>query len=562
MRFPRTALLVGRIGKAVLALSSLVLAGCTATLGFGEEDGPADDDPGVFREAEIDPGRVVIHRLNNTEYNNTVRDLLGTSLAPASDFLAEEGNLFDNNASSLGMTTSQYEAYLQAAEDLMEDALADSEVLARFLTCTPKVAADPCARQIIETFGMRIYRRPLEAEEVQRAMGVYDEDLARFGDGTESIALSLQAMLSAAKFLYRIEYDPDPTSLEPHGLSPYELASRLSYLLWSSMPDDALFELAASGELADPAVLETTVDLLLSDEKSKAFVEGFSGQWLDTRNLVTHSVTAEIFSTYTVSLADAMMAESNLWFEEFLQQDHPVSDWFTADFNYVNDELAAHYGMTPPGSGTELVRVEVATDQRQGFLGLASFLTQSSMPSRTSPTLRGFWVLEELLCEHVPPPPGVIPDLESSADPTEDTPVGAENVRERLAQHRSDPGCATCHKLFDPIGLGLEEYDGIGRLRESYGNGDSIDPAGVLPDGTVFSGANELGAILGNDPRFRECLAKKLYSYALGREVESFDDPSLAHVQDGWEERDPSLRSLLKEIVLSEAFRFRRGESE
>ena len=244
--------------------------------------------PGPTVAPGVDPGRVGIHRLNNTEYDNTVRDLLGTATAPAAKFLAEEGNHFDNNADALGMTSAQYEKYLAAAGDLMVESLANPVNAARFLTCVPAVAADPCARQIIDTFGLQIYRRPLEAAEVDRVMDVYNADVARGNSGSEAVGQALSAMLASANFLYRVEYDPTPSSTVSHALSGYELASRLSYLSWSSMPDAALFDAAKNGTLLQPAALETTLDRLLADPKATAFVESFAGQWLDIRSLLTH----------------------------------------------------------------------------------------------------------------------------------------------------------------------------------------------------------------------------------------------------------------------------------
>jgi hypothetical protein len=564
----------GLVSAATLAICSAALTGCTGqlegpsgagqptTAGAGASAG-ANVAPGALPQTGADPGRVGIHRLNNAEYDNTLRDLLGTASQPAALFLAEEGLNFDNTASALGMTTSQYEGYFNAARDLMVESLANDAQRARFMSCTPAVAADPCARQIIGTFGLQIYRRPLEAGEIDRALQVYDADIARQQSGTEAIGQALRAMLSGANFLYRIEYDQSPTSTAPHALSGYELASRLSYLTFSSMPDAALFEAAKNGQLAEPTALEASVDRLLADPKASAFVESFAGQWLSTRKLLTHSVTAQVFPTYTPELSDAMIAEGNAWFQDFLSQDRPISDWFTADFNYVNDLLAQHYGMPAPGTGKQLVRVEVTTDQRRGFLGLASFLTQTSVPSRTSPTSRGNWVLSQLLCSPPPPPPGNVPKLDDSAAPADASqPTGTENVRVRLEKHRQDPTCAGCHALLDPIGLGLERYDGIGRYRETYGNGDAIDPAGSLPDGTAFAGADQLGALVGKDPRFSACAASKLFTYALGREIEPLDAATVQTLNESWAARGLTLKNLLKEIVVSDAFRFRRGEPE
>lgn len=556
-----------RTASAVtFVLGGILLAGCQGAIdGTLEGDVPSraggGSTPGPGPQPGVDPGRVGIHRLNNTEYDNTVRDLLGTSSQPAKAFLAEDGNHFDNTASALGMTGAQYEKYLAAANDLMLESLASPSSMARFMTCVPAQAADPCARQIIETFGLQIYRRPLEAAEVDRAMAVYDADLAR-ANGREAIAQALRAMLASANFLYRVEPDPSPTSLASHPLSGYELASRLSYLHWSSMPDAALFDAAKNGKLSDASALEASVDRLLADPKASAFVESFAGQWLDIRSLLTHSVAPAVFPSFNTELADAVIAEGQLWFQDFLNQERPLTEWFTADFNYVNDALAQHYGFPSPGTGAQLTRVVVTTDQRRGYLGLASFLTHTSVPSRTSPTDRGAWILSELLCDAPPPPPPMVATLEKSADMNDTSAEGAENVRKRLERHRSDPACSGCHQLFDPMGLGLERFDGIGRYREAYGNGDPIAPEGVMPDGTPYSGPAELGALVGQDPRFSACVASKMYMYALGREIEALDEPSMQGLQTSWAARGLTLKNLMKEVVLTDAFRFRRGEAE
>ncbi|HVJ20936.1 MAG TPA: DUF1592 domain-containing protein [Polyangiaceae bacterium] len=552
--------------RAAMIAFGVLLAACEGTIegpGSGTRPGEGPTTTPPDGEVTVDPGRVGIHRLNNAEYDNTIRDLLGTSTRFDAVFtVAEEGLHFDNTASALGMTPSQYDGFFEAAMQLMSEALQDATQRSRFLSCTPVALADACARQIIEGFGKRIYRRPLEVAEVERALAVYDADFARAGNGTEAIAEALGAMLASANFLYRVELDAAPTSLTAHSLSGYELASRLSYLHWSSMPDDSLFAAADDGTLVDPAVLEASVDRLLADAKASAFVESFAGQWLDLRKLTTHSTVEQIFPTFTPALSAAMLSEGQRWFQDFLSEDRAISEFFTADFNYVNDTLAAHYGFAAPGSGDELVKMEVASDQRSGFLGLASFLTHTSVPSRTSPTLRGAWILSELLCSPPPPPPANVPQLEESAEPDAMEASGTENVRARLERHREDVACRGCHEQFDPMGLGLERYDGIGRYRESYPNGDAIEPAGVLPDGTPFAGPEELGAILSQDPRFGACAASKLLTYALGRDVVDADAVTLQRLNERWAARGSTFRNLLKEVVLSDAFRFRRGEPE
>lgn len=355
-------------------LWAITALGCTARLdgdagGMNGATTPTPSSTTATQPPAGDPGRVAIHRLNNTEYDNTVRDLLGTSAAPAASFLAEEGLHFDNTATALGMTTSQFSGYFQAASDLLDEALAKPELRARFLTCVPASSTDPCARSIVQGFGKLMYRRPLATDEVERALQVYVADFARVNDGTRAIGQALRAMLASPSFLYRVELDADPRSPVSHALSAYELASRLSYLHFGSMPDAQLFADADSGALLEPQKLEATVDRLLADPKAYGFVESFAGQWLDVRKLYVHSTVPQIFPTYTPALADAMMTEAYLWFQEFLQRDRPLSEWFTADFNYVNGALAQHYGFAAPQSPDSFNQVQVTNDQRQGFWG-------------------------------------------------------------------------------------------------------------------------------------------------------------------------------------------------
>lgn len=506
-----------------------------------------------------DPGAVGLHRLSNTEYNNTVADLLGNVSAPAAGFLAEEALGFDNIASAFGMTPAQFEAYYGVAEALATAAFADPVQRARIMTCEPAVADDPCALQIVQNFGLRAFRAPLSTEQVARAMAVYNAELARSTDASAAMQLTVRAILTSANFLYRVEVPAAPTSTAPQALSSYEIASRLSYMHWSTMPDQTLFDLAASGALLDRAQLEAQVDRMLADARGETLVRSFGGQWLDINELTSHTVVPQIFPTWNADLQQAMMTEGVLWLQEFVDQDRPLTEWFTADFNYVNDALATHYGMTPPGTGAEFARVEVLDDERSGFLGLAHILTSTSFPSRTSPTLRGVWVLSELLCSEPPPPPPTVPNLD---DAVQDEPLpDAQNVRERLELHRSAPACAGCHAALDPIGLAMEGFDGIGRHRTAYENGDAIDATGALPTGQSFNGLIELQQVIATDARFSHCVAEKLFTYSLGRGPTETDAAYLEQIQTNWEARGVNIRNLLKEIVTNDTFRFTRGEA-
>ena len=505
-----------------------------------------------------DVNRVGVHRLNNNEYDNTVRDLLGVSETPARSFIADEKALgFDNIADALGMTEAQYEQYFDAAATLTDTVFADAKLRARILTCMPASAQDTsCTESIVRAFGKRAFRRPLSDAEVTK-LSALAADATKIGeDFPGSIAHVVRAMLSSAPFLYRVELDPDPTSATPHPLGSYELASRLSYLLWSTMPDDALFSAAEGDQLSGDAQLSSELARMLADPRSERFLTGFAAQWLGLRGLQSHQVEPSVFPEFDEPLRAAMIREGLAYFDLFLHGERSLREFFSADVNFVDDELADLYGMN--GGPYDASKPTIVTsDARRGFLGLASFLTFTSFAYRTAPTLRGKWVLENLLCQEIPAPPPNVPQL-VKMDEVDQT----LNVRERLAEHRANPVCASCHATLDPIGLGLENFDAIGRYRESYAAGDAVDASGMLPSGESFDGLMELSTLLAADERLSDCASEKLLTYALSRKLEDGDQPFLADIRQRFMRDGGSVRALLQQIVLSEPFRFRRGEPE
>jgi hypothetical protein len=507
-------------------------------------------------DATRDVNRVGIHRLNNSEYDNTVRDLLGVSTTPAASFITDEKALgFDNIADALRMTDAQYEQYFDAAAALTTATFADATLRAKIVSCTPAGAADEarCTEAIVTQFGKRAWRRPLLPAEVTKLTALAAEARALGEDFNGSIAHVVRALLSSVQFLYRIELDADPSSPVAHPLSDYELASRLSYLLWSTMPDAVLFAAAERGALQDDDELSAQLERMLADPRGARFSQGFAAQWLGLRGLASHQVEATVFPDFDEALRAAMIREGLAYFDEFLHEERSLTEFFSADVNFVDAKLAKHYGMT--GSAFDPTKaLSVTDDERRGFLGLASFLTFSSFAHRTAPTLRGKWVLDNLLCTEIPPPPPNVPELESGeADQT-------LNVRERLAEHRTNPQCASCHQILDPIGLGLENFDAIGGYRESYSAGDAVDASGMLPTGESFDGLFELTGLLADDPRLVDCATEKLLTYALSREVVESDQPYADEIRTRAEAAGGSVRALLAEIVRSDLFRQRRGE--
>ena len=496
-------------------------------------------------------GRTGPRRLSNSEYDNTVRDLLGTKQTLAAAFVSEGAAGFDNVAGALGMTPSQYESYYTAAETLSAELFADDKRVVSTLSC--RAAADDkgaCLERVLGDFGTRAFRRPLVASDKEGLRKVYQSALAAGSSENQALAQVLTAVLASPQFLYRLELAQANDVAASRALDGYELASRLSYFVWSSSPDTTLLQLASSGELTRTEVLAAQLKRLLGDARANTLVSNFAAQWLDLRELAQHKVSADKYPGFDDALRRSMIEEAQRFFAEFLRTPRPLSDFLSGSLHFVDSRLAALYGLDlKPGDTFQ--RVDTPIGGRRGFLGLAAFLTNSSFSYRTSPTLRAKWVLEELLCSTVPPPPpNVAADL--AGDDAANAAASIDNVRKRLELHRSAPSCAGCHASLDPIGLGLEGFDAIGKARTVYDNGDRVDTHGELPGGKVFDGPEQLASVLVNDARFPRCVAEKLLTYALGRSVEKEDDL----IEDALAvEGAPTVSGLIENIVLSDMFR-------
>lgn len=701
MRAARTLPPSPLLGVLVLALGGLLLASCAGELDEGAP--PAANSGGGNSGANNtpfnnsgdgearDPGRKTLHRLNRAEYNNTLRDLLGTSQRPADDFPADDhGYGFDNIADVLSLSPLLLELYERAAEQVVEEVLhvprtepdvfqAEAEALSgsvgaawreqgwnlwsngsigpsveiaeagryriavrafgqqagdalakmainvnglpaqifdvaatqdnpevytveveleagltqieaeflndyydpdasqdrnlivdwfevvgpldveggvnplreRLVTCDP-AQGEACAAEILGGLAPRAWRRPLEAGELERLLGLYRAAVAEGAGFDEALGWALRGVLVSPHFIYRVEVDPGAGEA-PRRLSDFELASRLSYFLWSSMPDDALFELASSGQLRDPEVLKAQVDRMLDDPRSQALVENFAGQWLYTRALVDVQPDYQYFPGFDESLRQAMRQETELFFGVFLREDLGVDELFSADFTFLNDRLAQHYGLPSPGSGEAMVRVQLGSEERRGLLTQGSVLTVTSYPTRTSPVKRGKWVLTQLLCSEPPPPPPGVEGLATEVNPT-------ATLRERLEQHRSNPECAVCHQIMDPVGFGMERYDGIGSYRDMDRGGFPIDATGELPGLGTFDGALELSDVIAGHEELPTCVTEQLMTYALGRGMQRSDQVWVEEVASGFASDGMRLRALIKRIVLSPPFQYRRGE--
>ncbi len=571
---PRLKSYLSPIGVLALSLGAVACTGVTEgpDKGTGTNDPnnpmqPGVDpngvpDPEIAKTQPIDPGRVEMHRLNTAEYNATVQDALGTTLAPAtSSWRGGELGGFDNMASVLGVDADQYGRYFEAAEALTKDVFGNAGLAGRFLTCA---ATDDqgCVSSILSTAGLQIFRRPLTPAEITTYSKVYTAARGQGDDHTASARLMVQALLASAEFLYRIEVDPNPTSAGKHPVTPYELASRLSYFLWSSAPDDQLYAAAANGTLANDGILDQAVDYMLGSPKSNRLVSNFAGQWLGARRVIDHPTAPDVYPDWNPQIAAAAAEEMYLYFNEFLRSGRTWLDFMKADVNFVNAPLAQYYGLPAPASGT--VRMENTADNRAGFAGLVGFLAMSSPDRRTAPTLRGKWLLLNLMCTHPPDPPPNVPQLEDKGD------TSMLNIRTVLEAHRANPACAACHNLFDPFGLALEQYDGIGKFRTTYPDGSTINPATELvasetyPSGLQFSGLSGAADAVSQNPKFATCISEKLLTYSLGRLLAETDMPYLEVVNEAWLKpgTTPSIPSLIKGLVKTETFRFRRGEGK
>ncbi len=530
------------------------------------------------------PGFVMSRRLNRHEYENTLRDLLGVRVDVA-DLFPEDGaggEGFNNNGDALFLSAIQLEKYLDAAELAVETALPAQRPVApggtppglrpttieteqrtreRLAAASIRSALIPegpgrgrdagaSARSVIGRFAERAWRRPLAEDELERLAAIYESARDR-GDAYDAgVKLAFKAALVSPNFVFLAE--PEPERPGVYALGDYPLAARLSYFLWGSMPDEELTRLAREGRLQDDDVLRAQTLRMMRDPKSKALGDLFAEQWLGIAQLgETARPDAEKFPEFDASLADLMKAEASLYFTRIVQEDRSLLELIDSDYTIANDRLAAIYGLDGV-TGEELRVVPVADDARGGVLGMAAVLTATSHPLRTSPVLRGKWVLEQVLGDRVPPPPPNVPAL-----PEDDHPVDGLSFREQLEMHRKNPECASCHERMDPIGFGLENFDPIGRWRTELA-GESIDAQGVLPSGQTFNGPVELKAIvMVRKDDFARHLSQKMLGYGLGRPLTAYDQCVIGDSVAALQANEYRASALITEIVLSFPFRHR-----
>jgi mono/diheme cytochrome c family protein len=508
--------------------------------------------------SQKDPGLFVLRRLTKVEYGNTLNDLFGVDRAIARELPDEViGEGYLNTLSPL-----QSEQYLSIANEVLDQILpagaaTPNSAQRRWLGPAPRSGADlrVAARPVARSLARKAYRRPPSEAELDVLLGVFDLGRTNGLAYNDALRLMAKAVLVSPQFLF----------ITPHGegqpvggivrLDDHQLASRLSYLLWSTMPDAELSGLADSGKLHDPAVLRLQVKRLLKDPRSRALFDGFGAQWLGLASLEGKTFDTVKFPQMNAEMRLAMYDEARLFFESIVRENRSVVRFVDSDYTFLNRTLAPIYGLENTVTGSKMRRVKLTDPNRGGVLGMPGVLATTSFPNRTSPVKRGVWVLEQVLGEKVPPPPPNVPALEKQDQKT----VAHLTLRQRTELHRTEAVCANCHKILDPIGFGLENFDAIGRWRVRDDTGGAIEAAGELPGGKRFSAPKDLKAIIAAKPNeLARNFTEKFLAYALCRQLEGYDEIVVDHLMETAAKEDYRLHTLITEIATSYPFTHRR----
>jgi len=508
--------------------------------------------------APRDPGAFVIRRLTKTEYANTLRDLYGVDPSIAESLPDEVvGEGFLNSISAL-----QSEQFLGIANRVVTQVVAPegkapTAVQKRLFGEAPTEGADlrKAARDIARSLARDAYRRPPTDAELAVLVDVYDLGRKNELNHTAALGLMLKAVLVSPQFLF-ITPAGEPESKENIvPLDNFQLASRLSYLLWSAPPDAELAALANKGELRKPGVLRAQVGRLLQDARSRALFDGFGAQWLGINKLAGQVFDPKKFPQMTPTLRTAMIDEARLFFSSIVSENKSVVQFVNSDYTFLNEPLAKVYGLGQSVRGPKMRRVKLTNPNRGGILGMPATLATTSFPNRTSPVNRGVWVLEQILGERVPPPPADIPELEEQ----EHKDVKGLTLRQRTELHQSEATCRNCHKILDPIGFGLENFDAIGRWRDKNNEGLAIDSKGQLPDGKKFSTPAELKRLLAKrEADLARNLTERLMAYALGRQLGGYDDVVIDQLMVKIAKDNYRVRAIIAEVITSYLFTHRR----
>ena len=462
-------------------------------------------------------------------------------------------------ANAYGFTSLPHLRDLAIRGPIAPVGVSDTPSRARVFSCRPAKPADApaCARTILKNLGTVAYRRPLTDEALSALLGLYERGASR--DGFEGgIQMALEGLLASPQFVFRFEEPPvdlDPSAQFP--LSDHDLASRLSFFLWASGPDDTLLNRARESLLSDPDVLESEVRRMLADPRAEALATRFAAQWLRLPDLDGLHPDVRIYPDFDEQLKHAMRRETERLFEHIVREDRPVLELLTADYTFADERLAQHYGLMHPG-GPDVARISIDDPDRRGLLGHGAVLALTSYADRTSPVLRGKWVMEVLLGSPPPPPPPDVPDLEET---TADDSGRLLSVRQRLERHRASPACASCHRMMDPIGLALEHYDVTG-ARRRWDNGQPIDASGALYDGSPITSASDLrNALVRRPTPLLRTFAENLMAYAIGRRIAPYDMPRIRAIVREAADDDHRLSAYILGVVRSPAFLMKGGEA-
>jgi hypothetical protein len=513
-----------------------------------------ESDPAGMR-LETDPTRVTAGP------HQVTAAFIKTSEGPVDDLLTPvDHTLADTQiGEAYGVTTLPHLRDLTIVGPYRVQGVSDNPVRQRILTCQPESPAEarPCSERILQPLATQAYRRILTGDDMRDLLVFYDQG-AVDGGFDHGIRVALQALLASPHFIFRLEEAPaDAAPGEAYRISDEDLASRLAFFLWSAPPDEELIQTAAAGHLSDPTVLDAQVDRMLDDPRAEAMGTRFASQWLRLQDLAKLHPDAQLYPYYDATLADAMKRETELFFHHLVSDDRSLLEVLSADYTFVNERLADHYEI-PGVTGDYFRRVSYAGEHRRGILGHGAVLAMTSHANRTSPVLRGKWVMEVLLGSPPPPPPPGVPDLEETDGTTEGRVL---TVRERMEEHRKNPQCRSCHRMMDPIGLALENFDvtGAWRIKDE---GMPVDPVGELFDGSTIAGPDDLrNAILRRPEGFIRTFTENLMAYALGRRVEYFDMPTVRAISGAAAENDYRLSSFIKGVIHSPAFQMSMMES-
>jgi Protein of unknown function (DUF1592)/Protein of unknown function (DUF1588)/Protein of unknown function (DUF1587)/Protein of unknown function (DUF1595)/Protein of unknown function (DUF1585) len=498
------------------------------------------------------PGRSPLRRLNLAEYARTVHDLLGvdTSMVTTTFPPDNTGLGFTNNADVLSVNSLQAEAYMTASEQFATAAVANLPAL---LPCDQtKVGEDACAKQFIAAFGLRAFRRPLTLDEGTTFFTLYTAGRTG-GAFTDGVALVIEGMLQSADFLYRVEAtDPTAPLTSTTPVAPYEMATRLSYFLWGTLPDQMLFDAAAAGQLTTPDQVETQVTRMLADARARQAVASFHGEWLSTGVVLGVDKDKTMFPEFTDAIRADMQQELSTFVDQVFWTEGKLETLLTAPYSYMNKELATFYGVTPP-TVDGFQKVMLDPTQRAGIVTSAAILASNAKPNQTSPVLRGKFVREQLLCQQLPSPPANLVIVVPQVTP-------GSTTRQRFAMHESQSSCAACHKLMDGMGLGFEQYDPLGRWR-TQDQGLPIDSSGTVIatadiDGD-FVGGVALAQKLASSSDVRGCFVREWFRYANGRSEIPADQCTLQSLGTQFDAEGHDMRQLLTNIAMSDAFRYK-----